>query len=157
MAKEIDEKIEDIARYLREKGINLRCLQYSYFSGESGERYLHIDTIVGKEPRRGTLPLAPEVIPEIYKMFDKVLEEIKTDEFAAPEVFRIFGVLFPNEMAKLQEKYKDTPHFSVKTYIAKRLFDYSKRESASFFVTEKLTRAPADWGWPEVKVFRKKH
>jgi hypothetical protein len=155
MAKEIDEKTEDIARYLREKGINLRCLKYSYFSGGSGERYLHIDTIVGKEPRRGVGPELPSV-PELYKNLDKVIGTIESLEFTAPEVYKEFRNLFPDEMAKLDERYKNTPHFTTKTFIARSLISYSKRESAPFELTNRTAQAPADWGYPEVKVFRKK-
>jgi len=64
--------------------------------------------------------------------------------------------VWPQEMAKLEERYKDTPHFSAKTLIARSLITYSKRESAPFILTEKTTHAPDGWGWPEVKVFRKK-
>jgi len=155
LAKEIDERTEDIARYMREKGIDLWCLKYSYFSGESGERYLHVDTIVGKEPRRGVTPELPSA-PEIYKNLDKVIETIKSPEFTAPEVYREFKNLFPDEMAKLEERYKNTPHFTTKTFVARTLSSYSKRESAPFEQTDKTAQAPVDWGYPEVKVYRKK-
>jgi hypothetical protein len=145
LAKEIDDKIEEIARYLREKGINLRCLQYSYFSGDSGEKYFHVDTIVGNEPVRGSTPDLP-AIPEVYKMLDKVIEEIKTQEFSAPVVFKGFARLFPEEMAKLQERYRSRPHFSTKTFIARSLITYAKRDSAPFALTEKTIQAPDDWG-----------
>ena len=155
IAKEIDDKIEHIARYLREKGIKLRCLKYSYFSGESGEKYLHIDTIVGKEPRKGAGPeLRP--IPEMYKLLDRVVREIRSQEFTAPDVYQEFGKLFPDKMSALEERYRNTPHFSSKTFVAINLVSYSKRESAPFELTDRITQAPPDWGYPEVKVFRKK-
>ena len=83
VAKEIDQRIESIARYLREKGINLRCLKYSYFSGESGKKYLHIDTIVGNEPRRGVSAPLP-LVSEINEMLDQSIKEIESQEFSAP-------------------------------------------------------------------------
>jgi len=155
VAKEIDERIEDTARYLRERGINLRCLRYTHFSGESGEKYLHVDTVVGKGPRRGTTTeIFP--VPEIYKLLDKVIEEIKSSELTAPQVYQEFGRLYPDEMSKLKERYKNTPHFSTKTYIAGSLISYSKRESAPIALTDKTAQAPGDWGYPKVKVYRKK-
>jgi len=155
VAKEISETIEDMARYLRERGINLRCLKYTYFSGESGEKYLHVDTVVGKEPMRGaTAEISP--IPEIYRLLDKVIEEIKSPELTAPQVYQEFGRLFPDEMSKLKERYKNTPHFSTKTYIARSLMSYTKRETAPIVLTNKTTQAPGDWGYPKVKMFRKK-
>jgi len=89
-------------------------------------------------------------------MLDKALEEIKSQEFTAPEVFKTFANLYPQEMAKLQERYTNTPHFSTKTFVARSLITYSKRDSAPFTLTGKTTKAPEDWGYPEVKVFKKK-
>jgi hypothetical protein len=155
IAKEIDKRTEDIARYLREKGIDLWCLKYSHFSGQSGEKYLHVDTIVGKEPRRGAGPELPSV-PELYKNLDKVIGTIKSQEFTAPDVYKEFRNLFPDEMAKLEERYRNTPHFTTKTFVARSLISYSKRESAPFELTSRTTQAPADWGYPEVKVYRKR-
>lgn len=156
VAKEIDERIEDIARYLRERGINLRCLKYTYFSGESGEKYLHIDTVVGKEAMRGaTAELAS--IPEIYTLLDKAIGEIKSQEFTAPEIYEEFIKLFPDEMSKLEERYKNTPYFSTKKYIARSLIFYSKRSTAPFELTDKKVQAPSEWREHlRVRVFRKK-
>lgn len=155
VAKEIDQRIESIARYLREKGINLRCLKYSYFSGESGEKYLHIDTVVGKEPRRGVSAQLP-LVSEINKMLDRSIKEIESQEFTAPEVYEKFGTLFPKEMARLVERYKNVSHFSSKTFIARGLLSYSKRETARFKVTDRFIDAPSGWGFSRVKVYKKK-
>lgn len=155
VAKEIDQRTESIARYLREKGINLRCLKYSYFSGESGEKYLHIDTIVGKEPRRGVSVPLP-LVSEINEMLDQSIKEIESQEFSAPEVYEKFSTLFPEEMARLVERYKNVPHFSSKTFIARGLLSYSKRETARFKVTDRFTDAPSEWGYSRVKVYKKK-
>jgi hypothetical protein len=155
IAKEIDQRIESISRYLREKGINLRCLKYSFFSGESGEKYLHIDTIVGKEAIRGAgIELPP--VSEVNAMLDTTIREIKSQEFTAPDVYEKFAVLFPDEMDKLKERYKNIPHFSSKTYIARGLDSYSRRESAPFIATDKLAQAHSEWGFPQVKVYKKK-
>lgn len=155
LAKEIDEKIEDISRYLREKGIQLRCLQYSYFLGDSGEKYLHLDTVVGKEPIRGLVPDLPP-ISEMYEAIIKAVKEIDTAEFTAPEVFQKFREMFPEEMANLELRYKNTRYFSPKTLIARNLEAYSRRPLATFEPTDKNSQAPADWGYPKVKLYKKK-
>ena len=155
VAKEIDEKIEDISRYLRENGIKLRCLKYSLFSGESGERYLHIDTVVGKESIRGIGPDLPSV-SDMYEALAKAVEEIDSQEFTAPEVFQKFSELYPEEMVNLELRYRNTPHFSPKTLIARNLSSYSKRSNSPFEATDKSTQAPNGWGYSKVKVYKKR-
>lgn len=153
IAKEIDDKTEELARYLRERGVNLRVLKYTHFSGESGEKYLHIETVVGKETMK-TATTEASPFPDFYKLLDDVIDQIPNVEFSAPEIFEQFKRQFPNEMVKLQEKYKG--HFTPKNYIALSLLSYSKRQSATFTLTDKTIKAPSEWGYPTVKVFRKK-
>lgn len=155
LAKEIDEKLEDITRYLREKGIRLRCLKYSYFLGESGEKYLHIDTVVGKEPIKGTGPELPPV-SEIYEAIIKAVESIDSQDFTAPDVYQKFNEMYPQIMANLELRYRNTPQYSPKTLIAGNLATYSKRSYAPFTATDKMTQAPDDWGYPQVRLYRKK-
>jgi len=57
-------------------------------------------------------------------------------------------------MAKLQEKYKG--YFTPKNYIALSLLSYSKKPEATLILTDKMTKPPSEWGYPTVKVFRKK-
>jgi len=94
--------------------------------------------------------------PEVNAMLDTTIREIKSQEFTAPDVYEKFAVLFPDEMDKLKERYKNIPHFSSKTYIARGLDSYSRRESAPFIATDKLAQAHSEWGFPQVKVYKKK-
>ena len=155
LAKEIDEKLEDITRYLREKGIRLRCLKYSYFLSESGEKYLHIDTVVGKESITGAGPKLPPV-SEMYESIIKAVESIDSQEFTAPDVFRKFTEMYPEIMVNLELRYKNTRQYSPKTLIASNLANYSKRPGAPFVATDKNTQASDDWGYPQVRLYRKK-
>lgn len=155
LAKEIDEKIEDISRYLREKGIQLQCLKYSYFSGESGEKYLHIDTVVGKEPTGGKGSELPPV-SEMYESIINVVESIDSQEFTAPDVYQKFSEMYPDVLAKLELRYRDTPQYSPKTLIAGNLAAYSRRSFSTYMSTDKNTRAPDDWGFLVVKLYKKK-
>jgi len=154
IAKEIDAKTEEIARYLRERGINLRILKYTHFSGDTEEKYIHIETVVGKESIKSTA-IAENPAPEIYGLLDKIIEKLPNEEFSAPEVFEQFKRQFPVDMAKLEEKY--TGNYKPKNYIALSLIFYSKRPSAIFVLTDKTIKAPNGWGFPTVKVYRKKH
>jgi len=49
LAKEIDEKIEDMARYLGAREVDIYCVKYSYFKGEDDKNYFHVEKVVPKE------------------------------------------------------------------------------------------------------------
>lgn len=156
IAKEIDPKIEELALYLTKRQVNLRVLKYTYFSVPDGENYMHIDTVVGKDDRKKIQLGVVGPVPDFYKLLDKVVEKVQSDEFSAPDIYEIIKEQFPNELAKLQEKYKGS-HYTPKNHIALNLYSYSRRNSAPFVLTDKTTEAPSEWGFPTVKLFQKKN
>ncbi|OGO27258.1 MAG: hypothetical protein A2W33_03645 [Chloroflexi bacterium RBG_16_52_11] len=62
VGSEIVQSIRQSTAFLRQKGLLLTCLEFTYFQTESGEQLVSIDTVVGQEPLgpgkvvTGTLP-----------------------------------------------------------------------------------------------------
>jgi len=49
VAQDISKEIKQTAQYLREKGLNIFCLEFKYFLSKTGERIISSDVVVGEE------------------------------------------------------------------------------------------------------------
>ncbi|MBN2091089.1 DUF91 domain-containing protein [candidate division KSB1 bacterium] len=49
VAQEITKEIKQTAQYLRKKGLDLYCLEFKYFTANSGEKIISSDVVVGEE------------------------------------------------------------------------------------------------------------
>ncbi len=49
VAQEISREIKQTAQYLRKKGLDIYCLEFKYFTTNSGEKIISCDVVVGEE------------------------------------------------------------------------------------------------------------
>lgn len=49
VAEDIDEKIENVARYLRLRGIDIKCVEFNFYEND-GQQLVNTEVIVGDEP-----------------------------------------------------------------------------------------------------------
>ncbi|MDZ7401157.1 MAG: endonuclease NucS [candidate division KSB1 bacterium] len=81
VAHEITREIKQTAQYLRKKGLDIYCLEFKYFSTQSGEKIISCDVVVGEEEFLRQ-KIESKSLPKIdEKQFRKSLDKFGTRVF----------------------------------------------------------------------------
>lgn len=106
VAEEIHPRVEEVARYLRERGhLDVRCVAFSVFRATSGEVLVSVDTIVGEEAISTTSRRSGGVTwsggdksasDVIYETVIQLLQQPGKETFTPSEVYHEILKTYPN-------------------------------------------------------------
>lgn len=86
VGQEITGQVEDVARYMRDRGVDITCIEFSYYVTKEGDVVVGTETIVGRErvptprgPRRrySLAELLEYINPEGRKAFELLRKDVE--------------------------------------------------------------------------------